>query len=96
VISAGATNTHGHPTPETIDRLRAPAAMTERIYCTIANGTVTATISVNGAISWKTAPGKQVAPWWSRADGQRESARGRSDRVAREGPPLTHLAESAI
>ncbi len=77
VISVGATNTYGHPTPETVDRLRAPAAMTERIYCTITNGTVTATVSTSGAVSWKTAPGKQVAPWWSRTGGQKGVCKGK-------------------
>lgn len=77
VISAGAMNKHGHPTPETIDRLRAPAAMTERIYCTMVNGTVTATISTSGAISWKTTPGKQATPWWSRTGGQTGFCKGK-------------------
>jgi competence protein ComEC len=77
VISVGATNTFTHPSPETVDRLRAAEVNTERIYCTVANGTVTATISTSGAISWKTAPGEQAVPWWSRAGGQAGICKGR-------------------
>ena len=77
VISAGENNTFTHPSPSAVERLRAPEAKTERIYCTIANGTVTATISTSGAISWKTAPGTQVAPWWSRQGGQLGACKGK-------------------
>jgi competence protein ComEC len=68
VISVGATNTFGHPSPATIDRLHAPPAKTERIYCTATIGTVRATISTSGAIPWKTTG--QAAPWWSRTGGK--------------------------
>lgn len=78
VISVGANNTFTHPSPETVDRLRAVETKTERIYCTVANGTVTATISTSGAISWKTAPGEQAAPWWSREAGQTGVCKGKN------------------
>lgn len=72
VISVGATNTFGHPAPATIARLRAQAVKTERIYCTATNGTVKATISTSGAISWQTAG--QAAPWWSRTGGGQQGS----------------------
>lgn len=42
--------------------------MTERIYCTAINGTVKATISTSGSITWQMTG--QTAPWWSRTGGQ--------------------------
>lgn len=42
VVSAGEQNNFTHPWPATIERLQAPEAQTERIYCTVANETVRA------------------------------------------------------
>ena len=49
VISVGA-NSYGHPTPETVSRLRSSGA---RIYTTQRNGTITLTISPSGAVKWQ-------------------------------------------
>ncbi|HEU0303299.1 MAG TPA: MBL fold metallo-hydrolase [Gaiellaceae bacterium] len=75
VISVGESNSFGHPSVETIARLRSPTATTERIYCTARNGTVQATISTSGAISWQGTD--QAAPWWSRTAGQSGLCAGR-------------------
>ena len=49
VISVG-HNSYGHPTPETISRLRAAGT---RIYTTQKNGTITLTVSSSGLVSWR-------------------------------------------
>ena len=59
VLSAG-KNAHQHPSLEAVGRLRATGAS---IWCTDANGSVTARISANGRLSWRAS--LQVAPWWS-------------------------------
>jgi competence protein ComEC len=59
VLSTG-PNGFGHPTPETIARLQ---DVPSTIWCTAANGTITATISSSGKVTW-TATG-QKTPWWS-------------------------------
>jgi competence protein ComEC len=48
VISVGA-NSYGHPTQETIDRLRSSGA---RVYSTQKSGSITVTVSSGGAVSW--------------------------------------------
>ena len=42
-------NSYGHPTPETIRRLRASGA---RVYATQKNGTITVTIAPSGKAAW--------------------------------------------
>jgi competence protein ComEC len=59
VLSTG-PNRFGHPTPETIARLKDVAST---IWCTDVNGTVTATISSSGSVTWSTTG--QRTPWWS-------------------------------
>jgi len=59
VLSVG-PNTFGHPTAETIARLK---AVPTTIWCTAVNGTTTATISASGTLSWSASG--QKAPWWS-------------------------------
>lgn len=59
VLSTG-PNQFGHPTPETIARLKDIPAT---IWCTAVNGTITATISTSGKVTWS-ATG-QNTPWWS-------------------------------
>ena len=49
VISVG-PNSYGHPTPDTVKRLRSSGA---RVYTTQKNGTVTLTIKPSGAVSWR-------------------------------------------
>jgi competence protein ComEC len=49
VISVG-PNPYGHPTPETISRLKAAGT---RIYSTQKNGTITLTISATGSATWQ-------------------------------------------
>jgi competence protein ComEC len=49
VISVG-HNSYGHPTPETISRLKAAGT---RIYTTQKNGTITLTVSSSGIVSWR-------------------------------------------
>jgi len=56
VISVG-HNSYGHPTPETISRLKAAGT---RIYTTQKNGTITLTVSSTGLVSW--AFGKSSRP----------------------------------
>lgn len=60
VLSTG-PNGFGHPAPEAIARLKAVGAS---IWCTDANGTITARISAAGRLTWRAA-GQVVAPWWS-------------------------------
>ena len=48
VISVG-VNSYGHPTQETIDRLRAGGA---RVYSTQKNGSITLTVASGGAVAW--------------------------------------------
>jgi competence protein ComEC len=59
VLSTG-PNHFGHPTPETIARLK---EVPSTIWCTAVNGTITAAISSSGQITWS-ATG-QKTPWWS-------------------------------
>jgi competence protein ComEC len=59
VISTG-PNTYKHPSPATIARLEAAGAS---IWCTAANGTVTARVSAQGRLTWKAS--RQTEPWWS-------------------------------
>jgi beta-lactamase superfamily II metal-dependent hydrolase len=59
VLSLG-KNTHGHPAPGAVGRLKASGAS---IWCTQANGTVTARISAKGKLSWS-AGGQVKKPWW--------------------------------
>jgi competence protein ComEC len=59
VLSTG-PNQFGHPTPETIARLK---DVPSTIWCTDVNGTITATISSSGQVTWS-ATG-QKTPWWS-------------------------------
>jgi competence protein ComEC len=49
VICVG-PNSYGHPTPATIDRLKAAGT---RIYSTQKNGTITLTISATGSATWQ-------------------------------------------
>ena len=49
VICVG-SNSYGHPTPDTISRLKAEGT---RIYSTQKNGTITLTISASGAAKWQ-------------------------------------------
>jgi len=63
VISAGLHNAFDHPAPETVARLKASGAS---IWCTETNGSITARISANGRLSWRTSI--QRAPWWSGRD----------------------------
>lgn len=49
VISVG-SNSYGHPTPETVARLRNSGA---RVYTTQKNGTITLTIRPGGAVKWR-------------------------------------------
>lgn len=49
VICVG-PNSYGHPTPETLARLKAEGT---RIYSTQKNGTITVTISASGAVKWQ-------------------------------------------
>jgi competence protein ComEC len=55
VICVG-SNSYGHPTPETVGRLRAEGA---RIYATQKNDTITLTIAASGAASWAFAASSQ-------------------------------------
>jgi competence protein ComEC len=59
VLSTG-RNSHEHPSPDAIGRLRAAGAS---IWCTDTNGSVTARISARGKLTWRAS--LQVAPWWS-------------------------------
>jgi competence protein ComEC len=62
VISAGARNQFDHPLAGAVNSLKAiPVA---RIWCTPANGTVTARINAAGRLSWAS---EKLAgkPWWS-------------------------------
>jgi competence protein ComEC len=60
VLSTG-PNSHKHPAPEAITRLKASGAT---IWCTDTNGTIDARISANGKLTWK-ARGQSAVPWWS-------------------------------
>ena len=53
-------NGYGHPSLEAIGRLKSVGTS---IWCTAANGSVTARISAAGELTWRTS--RQVAPWWS-------------------------------
>ena len=59
VLSVG-SNSYGHPTPETISRLKAVPAT---IWCTDVNGSVTARISASGTLTWSASD--QKVPWWA-------------------------------
>ena len=59
ILSTG-SNEFGHPTVAAIKRLEASGAS---IWCTDANGTVTARLRANGSITWLAS--KQPIPWWS-------------------------------
>jgi beta-lactamase superfamily II metal-dependent hydrolase len=59
ILSTG-SNEFGHPTVAAIKRLEAAGAS---IWCTDANGTVTARLGSNGSIVWLAS--KQPIPWWS-------------------------------
>jgi competence protein ComEC len=59
VLSTG-DNSYGHPSPEAIGRLEVAGAS---VWCTAANGSVTARISAAGRLTWRAS--RQVAPWWS-------------------------------
>jgi len=62
VLSTGPNGFH-HPTPAAaIARLRGVGAT---IWCTNANGTITATISAHGTVTWDAS--RQATPWWSAA-----------------------------
>jgi competence protein ComEC len=49
IISVG-PNSYGHPTPDTVKRLRSSGA---RVFTTQKNGTIVLTIKPSGAVSWK-------------------------------------------
>lgn len=59
ILSTG-SNEFGHPTVAAIKRLEASGAS---IWCTDANGTVTARLRSDGSVSWLAS--KQPIPWWS-------------------------------
>jgi competence protein ComEC len=59
VLSTGPNSFH-HPTPAAIRRLEGIGAS---IWCTAANGSVTATVSRSGRLTWKAT--RQSTPWWS-------------------------------
>lgn len=59
VLSTG-VNKHRHPSVDAIARLKRIGAS---IWCTERNGSVTARISANGRLSWRSSI--QAAPWWS-------------------------------
>jgi beta-lactamase superfamily II metal-dependent hydrolase len=59
ILSTG-SNEFGHPTVAAIKRLEGSGAS---IWCTDANGTVTARLSSNGSVTWLAS--KQPVPWWS-------------------------------
>lgn len=61
ILSTG-SNQFGHPTEAAIKRLEASGAS---IWCTDANGTITARLSSSGSITWLAS--KQPIPWWSAA-----------------------------
>jgi competence protein ComEC len=61
VLSTG-SNEFGHPTVVAIKRLEASGAS---IWCTDANGTITARLSAAGSVTWSAS--KQPVPWWSAA-----------------------------
>lgn len=60
VLSTGQNRFH-HPSPAAIARLKTAGAS---IWCTAANGTITASMPRNGRITWRTS-GKTHEPWWS-------------------------------
>jgi competence protein ComEC len=68
VLSVG-RNAYEHPSVEAIDRLKAAGAS---IWCTDANGSVTARISAAGTLTWRAS--LQRAPWWS-AKARRKAGR---------------------
>ena len=59
ILSTG-SNQFGHPTVAAIKRLEASGAS---IWCTDANGTVTAQLKSDGSVTWLAS--KQPIPWWS-------------------------------
>lgn len=65
VISAGKGNQYHHPHKPAVNLLKAIKGTT--IWCTPANGTVTAQISSAGDLTWA-ASGTLKAPWWSGRD----------------------------
>jgi competence protein ComEC len=65
VLSTG-PNTHGHPRPEAIQRLKQIGAT---IWCTDTNGSITARVSTTGGLTWRAS--RQNAPWWSGRDTRR-------------------------
>ena len=66
VLSTGPNGFH-HPAASTIQRLEDTGAS---IWCTNANGSVTARVSASGLLTWRAS--KQVAPWWS-AEAKKET-----------------------
>lgn len=62
VVSAGQGNQFDHPLKKAVNRLKAIAGT--GIWCTPANGTVTAKINAAGALSW-TSEKLANKPWWS-------------------------------
>ena len=61
ILSTG-SNEFGHPTVAAIKRLEGSGAS---IWCTDANGTITARLHSNGSVTWLAS--KQPVPWWSAA-----------------------------
>jgi competence protein ComEC len=61
ILSTG-SNEFGHPTVAAIKRLEESGAS---IWCTDANGTITARLRSNGSVTWLAS--KQPVPWWSAA-----------------------------
>jgi competence protein ComEC len=59
ILSTG-SNQFGHPTVAAIKRLEASGAS---IWCTDANGTITARLRSDGSVTWLAS--KQPIPWWS-------------------------------
>jgi beta-lactamase superfamily II metal-dependent hydrolase len=59
ILSTG-SNQFGHPTVAAIKRLESSGAS---IWCTDANGTITARLRSDGSITWLAS--KQPIPWWS-------------------------------
>jgi competence protein ComEC len=64
VISTGRSNRFDHPSADAVERLKASGAT---IWCTAANGSITARISARGRLTW-VAGGELKAPWWSGRD----------------------------
>jgi competence protein ComEC len=80
VLSTG-PNAYGHPSPSAAMRLEKHGVT---IWCTDTNGTVRATISSGGKITWDRS--KQQAAWWSATN--KEAGKGTGNCVGKEAPPL--------